>query len=85
MAEINAQLTGLESGNAATVVYYCDYAQEYHQITSPVRKVDRYWKVLQVGDMTIDCCEIAEIEKAAFSVDSELSRDCAITLRNRTK
>ena len=68
IAEINAQLTNLKSGNVATVVYYCDYAQEYHQITGPVRKVDGYWKVLQIGDLSIDFCEIAEIEKTAPNI-----------------
>ena len=68
IAEINAQLTNLKSGNVATVVYYCDYAQEYHQITGPVRKVDGYWKVLQIGDLSIDFCEIAEIEKVASNI-----------------
>ena len=68
IAEINAQLTNLKSGNVATVVYYCDYAQEYHQLTGPVRKIDGYWKLLQVGDMSIDFCEIAEIEKVASNI-----------------
>ena len=68
IAEINAQLTSLKPGNVATVVYYCDYAQEYHQLTGPVRKIDGYWKLLQVGDMSIDFCEIAEIEKVASNI-----------------
>ena len=68
LRKINAQLTNLKSGNVATVVYYCDYAQEYHQITGPVRKVDGYWKVLQIGDLSIDFCEIAEIEKTAPNI-----------------
>ena len=68
IAEINAQLTSLKPGNVATVVYYCDYAQEYHQLTGPVRKIDGYWKLLQVGDMSIDFCEIAEIEKTAPNI-----------------
>ena len=68
IAEINAQLTNLKSGNVATVVYFCDYAQEYHQLTGPVQKIDGYWKLLQVGDMSIDFCEIAEIEKVATPV-----------------
>ena len=68
IAEINAQLTALKPGNIATVVYYCDYAQEYHQITGAVRKVDAYWKLLQIGNMSIDFCEIADIEKVAIPV-----------------
>ena len=42
IAEINPQLMSLKPGNIATVVYYCDYAQECHQIAGPVRKVDAY-------------------------------------------
>ena len=68
IAEINAQLVALKPGNMATVVYYCDYAQEYLQLTGPVRKVDGYWKVLQIGDLSIDFCEIAEIEKTAPNI-----------------
>lgn len=68
IAEINAQLTNLKSGNVATVVYFCDYAQEYHQLTGPVQKIDGYWKLLQVGDMSIDFCEIAEIEKVTSNI-----------------
>ena len=34
-----------------TVVYYCDYTQEYHQLTGKVSKVDPYWKVLKVGSI----------------------------------
>lgn len=68
IVEISAQLTALKPGNIATVVYYCDYAQEYHQVTGAVRKVDPYWKLLQVGNMSIDFCEIAEIEKIATPV-----------------
>ena len=34
----------------------------------PVRKIDGYWKLLQVGDMSIDFCEIAEIEKTAPNI-----------------
>lgn len=68
IAEINTQLTALKPGNIATVVYYCDYAQEYHQVTGAVRKVDPYWKLLQIGNMSIDFCEIAEIEKVATPV-----------------
>ena len=60
--------TALKPGNIATVVYYCDYAQEYHQITGAVRKIDAYWKLLQIGNMSIDFCEIAEIEKVATPV-----------------
>ena len=45
-----------------TVVYYCIYEQEYHQITGAVVSVDTYWSLLQIGNMAIDFSEIFEIE-----------------------
>lgn len=68
IAEINAQLVALKPGNMAMVVYYCEYAQEYHQLTGAVRKIDSYWKILLIGNVSIDFCEIAEIEKIAAKV-----------------
>jgi len=38
------------------------YLQEYHQITGAVVKVDTYWSLLQVGNISIDFSEIAEID-----------------------
>ena len=62
LAELNQQLSQLRKGTIVTVVYYCIYAQEYHQITGVVVSVDCYWNLLQVGNMAIDFSEIAEIE-----------------------
>ena len=62
LAEINEQLSVLRKGTMATAVYYCEYAQEYHQITGTVVAVDTYWRLLQVGNTSIDFSEIAEIE-----------------------
>lgn len=61
-AELNQTLSQLCIGTIVTVVYYCVYLQEYNQITGAVVKVDSYWKLLQVGNMSIDFSEIAEIE-----------------------
>lgn len=60
--ELNAQLSTLKTGSIITVVYYCEYEQTYYQVTGPVVKVDSYWKLLEIGHMSIDFCEIAEIE-----------------------
>lgn len=60
--EINEQLSMLTKETIVTVVYYCEYAQEYHQITGPVMKVDTYWKLLEVGNISMDFDEITEIE-----------------------
>ena len=62
LAELNQQLSQLRNGTIATVVYYCIYEQEYHQITGTVIKVDAYWSLLQIGNISIDFSEIAEIE-----------------------
>ena len=61
--ELNHQLSLLKKGNMVTVVYYCHYEQEYYQLTGPVMKVDSFWNYLQVGHMSIDFSEIAELEQ----------------------
>ncbi len=61
--EINSMLSSLKKGNLVTVVYYCEHAQEYCQLTGPVVKVDSYWNLLQVGHISIDFYEITEIEQ----------------------
>ena len=58
----NEQLSQLRKGTIVTVVYYCIYEQEYHQLTGAVAKVDPYWGLLQVGHMSIDFSEIDRIE-----------------------
>lgn len=60
--EISRQLTNLKKGSIITVVYYSEYEQEYCQLTGAVVKVDAYWKLLQVGNMSIDFCEIERID-----------------------
>ena len=62
IAEINAKLTMLRPGSWVTVVYYCDYTQEVHQLTGQVSKVDPYWKTLQVGNISIEFSEIYQAE-----------------------
>ena len=37
--ELNRKLTSLKKGQIATVVYYCEYAQEYHQLTGPLIQI----------------------------------------------
>lgn len=60
--ELNQQLSQLRKGTMVTVVYYCIYEQEYHQITGAVIKVDSYWSSLQIGNISIDFSEISKIE-----------------------
>lgn len=62
-AELNQKLSQLRKGTIVTVVYYCIYEQQYHQLTGSIVKVDTYWGLLQVGHISIDFSEIAEIEE----------------------
>ena len=62
LTELNQKISQLRKGTIVTVVYYCIYEQEYHQITGAVVKVDTYWSLLQVGNISIDFSEIAEID-----------------------
>lgn len=61
LAELNAKLCQLRKGTIVTVVYYCIYEQEYHQITGAVVSADTYWGLLQIGNMAIDFSDILEI------------------------
>ena len=65
LAELNQKLSQLSKGAIVTVVYYCIYAEEYHQITGSVVSIDSYWSLLQIGNMAIDFSEIVEIEVIA--------------------
>ena len=62
IAEINAKLTMLKPGSWVTVVYYCDYTQEVHQLTGQVSKVDPYWKSLEVGNVSINFHVLYQID-----------------------
>ena len=57
--ELNRALCSLQLGMFITVVYYCQYQEEYCQITGTVSKIDLYWKTLYVGNVGIDFEEIA--------------------------
>ena len=59
--ELNTTLTELEQGQMATVVYYGAYEQAYKQLTGTVKKVDSFWKTLQLGDVSIDFSEIFQL------------------------
>ena len=54
--------TDLKPGQLVTVVYYCDYTQEYHQLTGRVSKVDIYWKAVTIGNISIDFAELYQVE-----------------------
>lgn len=59
--ELNQTLSALEKGQVVTVVFYCSYEQAYTQLTGPVTRIEPYWKLLYVGNVGIDFCEIAGI------------------------
>lgn len=61
IAEINTRLSDLKPGQLVTMVYYCDYMQEIHQLTGTVSKVDGYRKTLEVGNVSIDFSELYEM------------------------
>lgn len=62
--ELNDVLVSLEKGQTITAVYYCQYSQEYKQLTGPVIKVDSFWRLLHIGNVAIDFSEIAELHPA---------------------
>lgn len=59
--ELNQKLSNLRNGEIVTVVYYCEYGQEYRQLTGPLEKVDLYWKNLLVGNTCISFNELFDI------------------------
>lgn len=61
MEELNRKLTSLRKGQVVTVVYYCEYAQEYRQLTGPVNNVDFYWSMIQIGGSCIGLGEIVDV------------------------
>ena len=61
--ELNRTLCSLEVGTFITVVYYCQYQEEYCQITGTVSKIDWSWKYIQIGQVCVDFKEILQISK----------------------
>lgn len=59
--ELNQILTSLRKGQIITIVYYCEYGQEYRQLTGPMEKVDFYWNTIQVGNSSIGLSELHDI------------------------
>ena len=59
--ELNRTMTGLEREQTVTVVYYCPREQRYSQLTGPFTRMDGYRRMLYVGTVGIELCEIAEL------------------------
>ena len=61
IAEINRVLINLASGSLVTAVYYCDFEQEYRQLTGYVKRVDPLCKCLQIGNVSIDFKDLSSL------------------------
>ena len=61
IAEINRVLISLSIGSLVTAVYYCNYQQEYQQLTGYVKKVDPLCKYLQIGTVSIAFSDISNL------------------------
>lgn len=59
--ELNSKFKQLTPGMVITVIYYCGYSRAYSQITGAVKKIDSYWKSLQIGDVCIGFEEIYDV------------------------
>ena len=59
--EINQQLSLINKGDFISVTYHCQYGKQYRQISGRIDKVDEYWKVLQIGEISIAFEEIFSI------------------------
>ena len=59
--ELNQKLTKLTKGQIVTTVYYCEYSQEYCQLTGPVEKIDFFWNSIQIGNTCIGFSELFDI------------------------
>ena len=59
--EINQQLIELEVGAKVSVMYYCWYGRQYREIYGIVSKIDGYWRMIQICDVSIGFDEIYAI------------------------
>lgn len=63
-AEINTAIAELQPEIGVEVIYYCQYSQRYRQVRGIVRKIDPYWKQIQIDKILINFDEIAEITES---------------------
>lgn len=59
--ELNQKMQMLIPGQIITIVYYCEYGQEYRQLTGPLQKVDLFWNSFQIGNTCIAFSELFDI------------------------
>lgn len=59
--ELNETLMMLRPGDEVVVEYYCQYGQQYKQLTGRIKKIDAFWKELQIGESFVAFDEILKI------------------------
>lgn len=59
--ELNEILSSLNPGDEVTVEYYCQYSQQYRTLKGRVKKIDLFWKALQIDECYIAFQELANI------------------------
>ena len=59
--ELNRTICSLQPGALVTVVYYCQYQEEYCQVTGSLTKNDSFWHFVQIEKTCIDYHDILRI------------------------
>lgn len=60
--EISRQLSKINKGDSVSITYYCQYGKQYRHLSGKVLRIDSYWKVIQIGAVSISFDEILEID-----------------------
>lgn len=60
--EINSILLTLNPQQVVAVEYYCQYEMRYKKLSGTVKKIDSYWKELQIDETSISFSEISNID-----------------------
>lgn len=61
IAEINDSISTLNPGDIVTVEYFCQYGMSYKKITGSIKKIDPFWKEIQIGETAVSFYEIVNI------------------------
>ena len=62
ISEINLYLKALTVGDYVSLIYYCWYGRQYRELCGQVSRIDTYWRVVQIGEVSIAFDEIFEIK-----------------------
>ena len=60
--EISQSLSKLQVEDFVVVRYYCQYGMHYRKLSGTVKRIDSFWKEMQIDDVTICFSEIDTIE-----------------------